>query len=144
MRGVDMQIRVFLTSALVGWVVSFTPRPLYPQGKSPWYSLDKMLGGPLKPVWMTWRGEKSCPYRDSKSDPSAVRPAASHYTDCPISIQLQGRRDAALLSSSWGFSQIRRCMEVRSFERFVNYYQNTRRHIPYSWSRPWEPQSHVY
>jgi hypothetical protein len=27
-------------------VVSFTPRPLYPQGKSPWYSLDRRLGGP--------------------------------------------------------------------------------------------------
>jgi len=27
------------------WVVRFTPRPLYPQGKSPWYSLDKRLGG---------------------------------------------------------------------------------------------------
>jgi hypothetical protein len=27
-------------------VVSFTPRPLYPQGKSTWYSLDRMLGGP--------------------------------------------------------------------------------------------------
>jgi hypothetical protein len=28
------------------WVVSFTPRPLYPQGKSPLYPLDRMLGGP--------------------------------------------------------------------------------------------------
>jgi hypothetical protein len=26
------------------WVVSFTPRPLYPQGKSPWYPLDTRLG----------------------------------------------------------------------------------------------------
>jgi len=25
---------------------SFTPRPLYPQGKSLWYPLDKRLGGP--------------------------------------------------------------------------------------------------
>jgi hypothetical protein len=24
-------------------VVSFTPRPLYPQGKSPWYPLDRRL-----------------------------------------------------------------------------------------------------
>jgi hypothetical protein len=29
----------------MGWVVSFTPRPLYPQGKSPWYPLDRRLGG---------------------------------------------------------------------------------------------------
>jgi hypothetical protein len=28
------------------WVVSFTPRPLYPQGKSSWYSLDRRLDGP--------------------------------------------------------------------------------------------------
>jgi hypothetical protein len=27
-------------------VVSFTPRPLYSQGKSPWYPLDRRLGGP--------------------------------------------------------------------------------------------------
>jgi hypothetical protein len=28
------------------WVVSFTPLPLYPQGKSPWCPLDRRLGGP--------------------------------------------------------------------------------------------------
>jgi hypothetical protein len=28
------------------WVVSFTPQPLYLQGKSPWYPLDRRLGGP--------------------------------------------------------------------------------------------------
>jgi hypothetical protein len=28
------------------WVVSFTPRPLYPRGKSPRYPLDRRLGGP--------------------------------------------------------------------------------------------------
>jgi hypothetical protein len=28
------------------WVVSFTPRPFYPQGKSPWYVLDRRLCGP--------------------------------------------------------------------------------------------------
>jgi hypothetical protein len=28
------------------WVVSFTPRPLYPQGKSPRYPLARRLGGP--------------------------------------------------------------------------------------------------
>jgi hypothetical protein len=26
-------------------VASFTPQPLYPQGKSPWYPLDRRLGG---------------------------------------------------------------------------------------------------
>jgi hypothetical protein len=28
------------------WVVSFTPRLLYPQGKNPWCPLDSRLGGP--------------------------------------------------------------------------------------------------
>jgi hypothetical protein len=28
------------------WVVTFMPRPLYPQGKSPWYPLDRRLAGP--------------------------------------------------------------------------------------------------
>jgi hypothetical protein len=27
-------------------VVGFTPRPLYSQGKNPWYPLDRRLGGP--------------------------------------------------------------------------------------------------
>jgi hypothetical protein len=36
---------VFLTLALVG-VVSFMPQPLYPQGKSSQYSIDRRLGGP--------------------------------------------------------------------------------------------------
>jgi hypothetical protein len=27
-------------------VVSFTPRPLYPQGNNSWYPLDRRLGGP--------------------------------------------------------------------------------------------------
>jgi hypothetical protein len=27
---------------------------------------------------------KYCPYRDSNSDPLAVQPVASHYTDCAI------------------------------------------------------------
>jgi hypothetical protein len=30
----------------MGWVVSFTPRPLYHQRKRPWYPLDRRLGGP--------------------------------------------------------------------------------------------------
>jgi hypothetical protein len=28
------------------WVVSFTPRPLQPLGKSPWYPLDRRMGRP--------------------------------------------------------------------------------------------------
>jgi hypothetical protein len=28
------------------WSINFTPWPLYPQGKSPWYPLDRKPGGP--------------------------------------------------------------------------------------------------
>jgi hypothetical protein len=31
-----------------------------------------------------WIGNKSCPYRDSNSDPSVVQPVARRYTDCAI------------------------------------------------------------
>jgi hypothetical protein len=54
-------------------VVSFTPLPLSPLGKSPRY------GWATEPVWTTWRRENSCPYWDSNSDPSVI-----HYTDCAI------------------------------------------------------------
>jgi hypothetical protein len=30
----------------MGWVVSFTPWPLYHEEKNPWHALDRRLGGP--------------------------------------------------------------------------------------------------
>jgi hypothetical protein len=30
------------------WIVSFTPRPLYPQGRSSWCPFDRRLGGPQR------------------------------------------------------------------------------------------------
>jgi hypothetical protein len=33
---------------------------------------------------MTWRRVKPCPYQNSNSDPSAIQPVASHYTDWAI------------------------------------------------------------
>jgi hypothetical protein len=41
-----MAPRIFDFSTRWRRVVSFTPRPLYPQGKSPWYPLDRRLRGP--------------------------------------------------------------------------------------------------
>jgi hypothetical protein len=40
------------------WVVSFMPQPIYPQGKSPWYPLDRRLGGASEQAWTWWWGEK--------------------------------------------------------------------------------------
>jgi hypothetical protein len=50
------------------WVVSFTPRPLYPRGKSPQYQLDRRLGGPQSRSGRL--GENCWPYQGLNSDPS--------------------------------------------------------------------------
>jgi hypothetical protein len=43
----DVQLHSFLDlGTRMRWVVSFTPRSLYRQGKSPWYPLDRRFGGP--------------------------------------------------------------------------------------------------
>jgi hypothetical protein len=78
---VDVQIHIFLTSALLGgeWM-SFTARPLYPRGKNP---LTHWIGG-----WVGLRAglddlekRKFLPHRDSNSDPSVAQPVASRYPD---------------------------------------------------------------
>jgi hypothetical protein len=43
------------------WVVSFTPRPLYPQGKSPWKPLDRRPGGPQSRSWSGGEDKNSQP-----------------------------------------------------------------------------------
>jgi hypothetical protein len=45
------------------WVVSFTFRQLYPQGESPWYLLDRRLGGPQS------RSERGCEEKNSQPSP---------------------------------------------------------------------------
>jgi hypothetical protein len=49
-----------------------------PPGKEPRYPLDGTLGGPQS---RSGRGENSCPYWDSNSDPSVIQPIASPYSD---------------------------------------------------------------
>jgi hypothetical protein len=36
------------------WVVSFTPWPLYPQGNSSWYPLDRLGGWAPEPILTRW------------------------------------------------------------------------------------------
>jgi hypothetical protein len=64
--------------------------PRHPGGKrtpppSGTYWIRSWVG--LELVWMSWRGEKLCPYRYSNSEPSAVYPRASHTNElnkvCP-------------------------------------------------------------
>jgi hypothetical protein len=61
------------------WVVSFTPRPIYPlspQGKGPWYALDRRLGVHLEPVLTWWR-------REIFQDPAENRNLES-WSSCPL------------------------------------------------------------
>jgi hypothetical protein len=81
---VDVQIQVFLTSALVGgeWLDSRIGR-FTPGVKA---SLTYWIGGSvdLRTGLIKWKEEKYCPYPDSNSEPSAFQPVASRYTDCAI------------------------------------------------------------
>jgi hypothetical protein len=61
-------------------VVSFTPRPLYSQGKSPWCKLDRKLGGPQNRSGRHGEEKSPDPTGDSNSDPSVIQPVASRYT----------------------------------------------------------------
>jgi len=42
----EVELHAFLTSAIDGAEFSFTPRPLYPRGKSPWYPLVRRVAWP--------------------------------------------------------------------------------------------------
>jgi hypothetical protein len=65
------------------WVVSFTPRLLYPHGKSPWYPLDRRLGGSQS---RSGRGgeEKNSQPPPGIEPQNSDRPARSRYTDWAI------------------------------------------------------------
>jgi hypothetical protein len=78
-------------------VASFTPRPLYPRGKNPLYSLDGRLGGPQNRSGR--RGEKkSYLRRDSNSD----QPAASRYTEWMVAGTMEDTHPNFFFLVSWG------------------------------------------
>jgi hypothetical protein len=60
------------------WVVSFTPRPLYPQGKSPWYPLDRRVGGPQSRSGRGSEQKNSQPLPGN--EPPIIQPLAQRYT----------------------------------------------------------------
>jgi hypothetical protein len=57
------------------WVVSFTPRPLYPRGKGPRYPLDRRLSGPQSQSGR--RGEEKILDHTGTGTPTPGRPARS-------------------------------------------------------------------
>jgi hypothetical protein len=72
-------------------VVSFTLRPLYPQGKSPWYPLDRRLGGP--------QSHFGCGGEDKNSQPPpGIEPT---YPDRPALSQCYTARAITGLVKEW-------------------------------------------
>jgi hypothetical protein len=63
------------------WVVSFTPRSLYPPGKEPMVPIWYEAGRDPAPVWTIWR-EDPYPYWDLNFGPLIIQPLDSRYTDC--------------------------------------------------------------
>jgi hypothetical protein len=59
------------------WVVSLTPRPLYPQGKSPWYPLDRRLGKPQSQSGHGGEKKNSKPLPGL--EPPIMQPVAQRY-----------------------------------------------------------------
>jgi hypothetical protein len=60
------------------WVVSFTPQPLYSQGKDPWYPLDRRLGGPQSRSGRC--GEKKNSQPPPELEPPIIQPVARRCT----------------------------------------------------------------
>jgi hypothetical protein len=83
-EGLDVEGLIFLTSALVGGELSASGPSCFTTTESApgAYSVGGLVVHRM--VWMTWRGEKSCPYWDLYSDLSAIQPITSCYTDCTI------------------------------------------------------------
>jgi hypothetical protein len=64
------------------WVVSFTPRPLYPQGKSPCHPLDRKLGGSQSRSGHSDEKKNSQPLPGLK--PPIIQPVAQRYATEPF------------------------------------------------------------
>jgi hypothetical protein len=58
-------------------VISFKPRPLYPQGKSPWYPLDRRWVGPRAVLDTVVKRKIPSPHRESKTRTTIVQPIAT-------------------------------------------------------------------
>jgi hypothetical protein len=63
------------------WVVSFMPQLLYPQGKSPWYPLDRKLGEPQSQSGRSGEEKNSQSLPGLK--PPIIQPVAQCYTTEP-------------------------------------------------------------
>jgi hypothetical protein len=65
-------------------MVSFTPQPLYPQGKSTWYPLDKGWVGSRAVLDAVVTRKIPSPRQESNPRTPIVQPVAQRYTDRAI------------------------------------------------------------
>jgi hypothetical protein len=79
-EGVDVTIHIFLTSALVGRKLSASCLGLFSlPGKS--HPCSHWIGGWVGPgIGVDDMKKKYCPYRDSNSVSSTIKPVVSRYT----------------------------------------------------------------
>jgi hypothetical protein len=64
-------------------------RPLYPQGKSTWYQLDRRLGGPQSRSGRGGEEKILSPRRESNPRIPTVQPVAQRYTDWAITAMVK-------------------------------------------------------
>jgi hypothetical protein len=70
--------RIFYLGTRWRWVVSLTPRPLYLQGNSPWYPLERRLREPQSRSGRGGEEKHSQPL--SGQQPLIIQPVAQRYT----------------------------------------------------------------
>jgi hypothetical protein len=108
-------------------VVSFTPRPLYPQGMSPLYPMGRKLGGIQKSSGRGGAEKNSQSPQESNPRTPIVRPIAQRYTDqfkmiiheiytlhySHFSALNQNRVDTFLISQSYVLCNSMSCSYIR-------------------------------
>jgi hypothetical protein len=77
-RSVGIAPRILDFNTRLRWVVSFTPRPLYSQGKNTWYPLDRRLGGPQSRSGLGGEEINSKPW--SGLETPIIQPVAQRYS----------------------------------------------------------------
>jgi hypothetical protein len=119
------------------WVVSFTPRLLYPQGKSPWQQpLDRRLGGPQSRSGRGGEEKNSQPLPGLK--PLIIQPAAQRCTTelsrLVIHVQQRLYSHPIFLSSILIFPSTPRSSEWSPPYRFPNQNFVCISHFSHSWA----------
>jgi len=77
---------IFVFGTRWRWVVSFTPRPLYHRGKSPWYPLHRRLGGPQSRSGRGGEEKNSQPLPGLKTTYYSARSPALYHWAIPAKL----------------------------------------------------------